>query len=274
MEPKEINQKLMEYLYDEMTASERKEFEKKLAEDAELKKELQELREMREELGTLQDKEVMEPFSIREYPQSIWFGGSGSGKAIWLRPITAIAASLVILMLVGYATDFSISVSKEGMLLGFAGHPSNTEQYLTEGDVTEMLAEALSKNREDIQNSIAQSASTLDSRYDSLKTAFVESQNRNSQVIGRDDLNKFLVNMEQRNAELLEDYLNQSSSQQQEYFKSMLTQFNDYIQEQRAEDLNMIQTDILELEYKQNRQKIVTDEVLAGLLSTVGQNRN
>ena len=41
-------------------------------------------------------------------------------------------------------------------------------------------------------------------------------------------------------------YLKLTSIQQQEYFKTMLTQFNDYMQEQRNEDLTRIQNNLVE----------------------------
>jgi hypothetical protein len=80
--------------------------------------------------------------------------------------------------------------------------------------------------------------------------------------------------MEDRNGLLLQEYLSQASSQQQAYFKTMLTQFSEYLQDQRVEDLNMIQSELLQLNYTQTQQKIATEEVLAGLITKVNKKQN
>lgn len=275
MESQELKTKLIEYLYGEMENSERTEFEALLSGNSELRKELEELQKMRDDLSALEDKEVMEPFSIWGHKKSNWIKGKRQQRSILLNPITAIAASLIILMLVGYITNFSISINSDGFQMGFnnTGRLKSTA-YLTEYDVKRILAQELDQNNNKIQSDLQETEATINSKLAHLENTLNAAQKGNNQTITNDELNNFFVEVQEKNAQLLQDYLNQSSAQQQKYFKTMLTQFNDYIQEQRAEDLTMIQTDLLELQYTQTQQKIATDEVLAGLITTVSQKRN
>jgi len=275
MESQDLKAKLIEYLYGEMENSERMEFEDLLSGDSELRRELEELQKMRDDLSVLEDKEVMEPFSIWGHKKSNWIKGKRQQRSILLNPITAIAASLIILMLVGYITNFSISINSDGFQMSFnnTGRLESTA-YLTEYDVKRILAQQLDQNNNKIQSDLQETEATINSKLAHLENTLNAAQKGNNQTITNDELNNFFVKVHEKNAQLLQDYLNQSSAQQQKYFKTMLTQFNDYIQEQRAEDLTMIQTDLMELQYTQKQQKMATDEVLAGLITTVSKKRN
>lgn len=275
MESQDFNNKLIDYLYGEMSADEKKEFEARLTEDPELQKELETLQSTREDLSQLEDKEVMEPFSIWGHTKSGWMGNNNNKRAIMLRPITAIAASLIILMVVGFATDFSLRINKEGFQMGFhKTEGSSNKPSITEDDVKRILAQEIEKNNEQIFANLHQTQNTINSKLASLEAVADQSKNTNNQSITSNDLNEFFVNVQSKNAKLLEDYLNQSSQQQQQYFKTMLTQFNEYLQEQRTEDLNFVQSEILQVKYSQKQQKNETDQVLAGLISTVSQSQN
>ena len=63
METQDFNKELLDYIYGEMTGSDRGAFEEKLKNDPGLQAELDELTEVRKALDNLKDKEVMEPFS-------------------------------------------------------------------------------------------------------------------------------------------------------------------------------------------------------------------
>jgi hypothetical protein len=190
-----------------------------------------------------------------------------------LRPVTAIAASLVLLMIVGFATNFSLSLNKEGLHIGFQkAEETGSQPSLTEIDVQRMLSEEIQKNNSKLIASMDGNATS--SRLAKLEKSIEETKKLNEQIITKDDLNQFFTDMEDRNGLLLQEYLSQASSQQQAYFKTMLTQFSEYLQDQRVEDLNMIQSELLQLNYTQTQQKIATDEVLAGLITKVNKKQN
>lgn len=275
MESKDLNKAIIDYLYGEMDHSEKKEFEKQMDSDPDLMKEIKALESVRGDLSMLEDKEVMEPFSIWGHTRTGRVGSMNQRKSILLRPITAIAASLVLLMLVGFATNFSLSLNKDGLHISFQkAEETGSQPTLTELDVKRILSEEIQENNNGLLASMDASGNATSSRLSKLEKSIQETQKLNDQMITKADLDQFVTDMEDRNSLLLQEYLSQASSQQQAYFKTMLTQFSDYLQDQRVEDLNMIQSELLQLNYTQTQQKLATDEVLAGLITKVNKKQN
>lgn len=273
MKSKEYYKAIIDYLYGEMDHSEKKEFEQQMASDPDLMKEINALKSIRRDLNMLEDKEVMEPFSIWGHTRTGRIRSKNQRKSILLRPITAIAASLVLLMLVGFATNFSLSLDREGLHIGFQkAEETGNQPSLTEIDVQRMLSEEIQKNNNLLLARM--DGNTTSSRLSKLEKSIQETQKLNDQMITKEDLDQFVTDLEDRNGMLLQEYLLQASSQQQAYFKTMLTQFSEYLQDQRVEDLNMIQSELLQLNYTQTQQKIATDEVLAGLITKVNKKQN
>ena len=91
-------------------------------------------------------------------------------------------------------------------------------------------------------------------------------------ILTKEDLDNYFSQVEDRNTGLMKDYLKLTSNQQQEYLKTMLTQFNEFMQEQRKQDLAMVRNNLIELKQSQSEQKQETDQVLASILSTVNKN--
>lgn len=276
METQDFNKELMDYLYDEMSAEEKKTFEKKLAEDTELQKEYDELKDVRQELDKLQDKEVMEPFSMWGTPKpSGWFGTS-KRRLIVFRPVTAVAASLIILMLVGYLTNFSISINDQGLFLGFGNNmPSDLENYVNKDEVTSLINQELSQNNEVLLSRLTSSQHDYDSKITALESSVAQALNNSHNASITDgDLKKFFAQVENRNTELMKEYLKVASTQQQEYFKTMLTQFNEYVQKQRSEDLTLIRNSLIDIKQSQTLQKQETDQAIASLFTSVSQRGN
>ena len=90
-------------------------------------------------------------------------------------------------------------------------------------------------------------------------------------MVTNEYLQKFFAEAENKNTDLMKEYLKLTTTQQQEYFKTMLTQFNDFMQEQRSEDLTVIRNSLIEIKESQNVQKQETDQVIASILTTVNQ---
>jgi LEA14-like dessication related protein len=270
METQDYSSDLMDYLYGEMTIAQKKEFEAKMASDEKLRKEYQELKEVREGLAMLDDKQVMEPFGIWRSAPSGWMGSRRSRSRIILRPLATIAAAFVILMVVGYLTDFTIRLNSEGLQLGFGNIESSTAlPGLSVEDVKMILAQEIEKSKTDFNKQLAANQENIDVRLSNLEKGVENPVKSNKDVISKEELSRFLASVEQQNAELLQQYLHQTTLQQQEYFKTMLTQFNDYLQEQRLEDLNLLQAGLMEIQYNQTQQKIETEMALANLFATV-----
>lgn len=277
MDIQDFNRELLDYLYDEMTPNEKKEFEQKLSGSETLQHELRELTSVREELDGLKDKEVMEPFSTwGKTRSSRWFDSNQRTRKIIFRPVTAVAASLVILMLVGYLTNFSISVSGDGFQAGFSSQVKAEDQtFLSEAEVQSLVNQEVQRSNKALIARLTQAEEGYNQKINMLETSLksVENRDRNAPVTN-EDLQKFFVNAENKNAEIMKEYLKLTSTQQHEYFRTMLTQFNDFYRQQREDDLTLIQTSLLEMQQNQSVQKQETDQAITSLYTTVNQRRN
>jgi hypothetical protein len=119
---------------------------------------------------------------------------------------------------------------------------------------------------------ISISDSTIDARLVSLETgldAYSKTTAGTPDMPGKQEIEDYIKLAQNSQAQLLRDYLQSSTELQQEQFKSILVQFSDYMQEQRREDLRMIQRNFVNLKENQDQQKKQTDEVLARILTTV-----
>ncbi len=275
MENQDFNKELLDYIYGEMSATEQKAFEQKLREDSKLKSEYDELTSVREELGKLEDKEVMEPFSTWGRRKSSSWNGRNKRRLVVFRPITAVAASLLILMVVGYLTGFSVSLNKTGFQVGYGKFISSTkEKVFTEDEVKSLLKSEIEKNNSMILARIGSSEQENNSRFASLETSLIQTEELNNQKYAtNEDVERFFVSAESKNIESLQKYLATTSAYQQEYFKTMLTQFGEFMQEQRSADLNMIRSSFVEIKQSQNLQKKETEQVIASILTTVQQQK-
>lgn len=277
METQDISKELMDYLYEEMTASERKEFEQKLSENSELRKEFEALNSVRQELDKLKDKEVMEPFSTWGISRSSsWFGSNGRRKVLVFRPVTAVAASLIFLMLLGYLTNFSISINDQGLLLGYGTKIQNhQEKFIGIEEVKVLVRDALDTNNKMLATKLAEAETSYDTKFIALESSLTKAINASEKdVVTKEDLQEFFTMAENKNTELMRDYLKLTTDRQQAYFKTMLSQFNEFMQEQRSDDLTMIRNSLMDLKQSQNNQKLETDQMIASILTSTNQPKN
>ncbi len=277
METQEFSKELMDYLYEEMTAGERKEFEQQLSENPDLRKEFEELSSVRQKLDKLTDKEVMEPFSTwGRSRSSSWFASKGRKRVLVFRPITAVAASLIFLLLLGYLTNFSISINDQGLLMAYGNQIQNhQENYLAEEEVKALVRNALDQNNTLLATRLSESETSYDNKFIALESSLTAALNANEKgVVTKEDLQEFFAVAENKNSELMSEYLKLTNDRQQVYFKTMLTQFNDFMQEQRSDDLTMIRNSLIDLKQSQNNQKMETDQLIASILSSTNPPKN
>lgn len=277
METQDFNKELLDYLYGEMSMEEKKAFETKMEENAQLKREFNELSSVRQELDNLKDKEVMEPFSTarRKTRSTGWLKASPRNMIVF-RPVTAVAASLLVLMLVGYLTNFSLSITKQGVYIGYTNQrQTSQENFMSANEVRELVNQEVRRNNEVLLTKLTSNQQGYEQKFASLESSIEQAiiSNDNA-IVTQDDLEKFFIDAENSNKELMKEYLKLTSAQQQEYFKTMLTQFNEFIQEQRNEDLTLIRNSLIDIKQSQNLQKLETDQAIASLFTSVNQRSN
>src|SRR5687768_3758092 len=105
---------LMAYLYDELSGEERVLVEKYLLENPTAMKELESLQHLRKMMSTISDKEVIAPPIVVEETNQRFFW-----NAPYFKTISAIAASLLLLMVAGKILDVQMNYSGNEVSLSF-----------------------------------------------------------------------------------------------------------------------------------------------------------
>jgi hypothetical protein len=278
MGTEDFNKELITYLYDEMSTEERQQFEIAMENNPELKREFEELKEMRQGLAQIQDKEVMEPFFLwGKQGSDSWASMFKRRNLLMFKPFIAVAASLVIVLLVGYLTNFTITYKDQSLYIVFDDSSTQgSEAIYTQDQVAHLVNEEIAKNNAYIFSKLTETESNIDNRFAALEN----SQNTQltpsyaADVVTREELDIFLANVRSNNLKVLQTYLQSSSVQQQDYFQAVLTEFSDFVENQREEDLRLIRRSLINLQEDQQAQKEETEQILASILTTVNNQNN
>ena len=279
MGTEDFNKELITYLYDEMSTEERQQFEIAMENNPELRREFEQLKEMRKGLAQIQDKEVMEPFFLwGKQGSDSWASMFKRRNLLMFKPFIAVAASLVIVFMVGYLTNFTITYKDQSLYIGFNNSGTvGSETTYTQEQVAELVNEEIAKNNAYIFSKLTETENNMDTRFAALEN----SQNTQltpsyaaADVVTRNELDIFLANVRSNNLKVLQTYLQSSSVQQQEYFQAVLTEFSDFVENQREEDLRLIRRSMITLQENQQEQKEETDQILASILTTVNNQNN
>jgi len=278
MGTEDFNKDLITYLYDEMSTEERQQFEIAMENNPELKREFEELQEMRKGLAQIRDKEVMEPFFLWGKNGAASLGNLFKRRSLMMfRPFIAVAASLVIVLIIGYLTNFSINYKDKSLYIGFNNENTQQEGMFTQEEVAQLVNQEIAKNNAYIFSKLSETENSFDSRFAALES----SQKMpdipsylDRDVVTRKELDVFLSNVRSNNLKVLKTYLESSSAQQQDYFQAVLTEFSDYVETQREEDLRLIRRSLINLQETQQTQKEETDQILASILTTVNNQEN
>jgi len=267
---------LMAYLYGEMSAGEKKQFEQHLLENPELAGELKEMSQIKKVVGRVKDKEVIDPF---------FFGAKGTGIT-WqtariigngiLKPAIGLAASISLIIVLSYFTGLHVSNESGYLNITFGQSVERSimqnDNFVRADQVTDIVNAMLQEEKtyqadriDEIEKNLnARLTSRYQSQQQEIKSALSVNNEINNQMT-----TKFVSQMQQDNLEYLERYFELSNSAQQQYVQTLLTEFSAYLASQREEDLRQIVAGLSDLKENQELQKMETDQVLASLFNTV-----
>ncbi|MEO9484259.1 MAG: hypothetical protein ABJG47_12460 [Ekhidna sp.] len=257
---------LIAYLYGELTAEEQKKVEAYLSGNEEARKELDELSETLSIMGQVKDKEVDIPtFTFDQSSKIVVSGASAFGY--WQKSL-AIAASIALVLFIGYITRFNASYDGDGFQLAFG---SQNEGYNQE-QVESMIELAIAKNN-----------NTLDQKFASTEAGMKEYVADNSQSLQT----QFVSNMDKRSLSeadfeqqkrvylsQLKQLVENSELAQKKYTDEVMTDFAIFLDIQRQNDLQVIQTRFNNLQDNAELNQFQTNQILANLISSVDGGSN
>lgn len=269
---------LMAYLYGELEGAEKEAVEKYLFEHPEARVKMEQFQQMRNVLGHVKDKEVIAPPI---------FVGDNKSTFVWNAPyfktIVSIAASLLLVIFVGKIAGMRIQVQDSALRISFGGSqesqlaPTNTLQQntaaLSAEEVQAMINASLNKNNLAMQSSWRETQKQLDSsitEHLALNSNKIDKLVREASVASQDQVRQFVSGMQTENLQLVKNYFRLSSDEQKQYIEGLLVDFSKYLQQQRNDDLQIVQTRLNSLEKNTNVFKQETEQILSSIITTVG----
>ena len=264
----------MAYLYDELDSDERAKVDQYLLNHAEARKELEAFQQIRALMGTVKDKEVIAPpIVVGDTRQRFLL------NAPYLKTIVSIAASLLLMMLVGKLTDAQINLSGREWRISF-GKPDFTEKpdsnqlvaSMTPEQVQEMINLSLSQNNSLIQANWSETQKKLDASIKSnlaLNTGSVNKLVREASTASQDQIRQYVSSIQTENMQLVKDYFQLTSTEQKKYIEDLLVDFAKYLQQQRNDDLQLVQLKLNSLEKDTDLFKQETEQILSSIITTV-----
>jgi hypothetical protein len=147
---------------------------------------------------------------------------------------------------------------------------------LSSEEVQAMINASLNQNNLAMQSSWKETQQQLDASI----TKSLESNSkkidklvRQASVASQDQVRQFVSGMQTENLQLVKNYFKLSSDEQKKYIESLLIDFSKYLQQQRSDDLQLVQRRLNSLEQNTDVFKQETEQILSSIITTVG-NKN
>ena len=276
---KASEQDLMAYLYGELEGEETEMVEQYLLENPDARLELEKLKQLRHALGHIKDKEVIAPpiFIGDSRPPVIW-------NAPYFKTIASIAASLLLIMLVGRLAGLQIGYAGNELRISF-GKPAQRPEVvdvrpaesLTSGEVQQMINASLQQNNVTMQETWAETQKKLDAsivKNLASNSAKIDNLVKESSAASQQQIRDFVSSIQAENVQVVKSYFQLSSAEQKQYIESLLVDFAKYLQQQRNDDLQVVQTQLNSLQKNSDTFKQETEQILSSIISTVGNNNS
>ena len=244
---------LMALLYGELEPDEQKRVEEQLKNQPEMAAKFNELKEVSHFIGKLEDQEPGEPLIIDGTPDNTKL----NNWAPWL----AAAASLLLLVVVGFLTNTSISIDQNRLTMTFG---KETATRAVSGVNSEELTDALKQQEELFSNRVHEMHEDITNKLSVLEQGS-SSQNGS---ISESELQAYLTTYRERQLAEMTSLLEQNISSQRGELKAFLTEYHQFLEERRLQDLQLIEAGFQAMQEDVYKQKTETDEILANILTT------
>ena len=267
--PDEIE--LINYMYGELSAEDRKKVEAYLKKHPDAAKEITGFDDTRKILAAYRDKEVIPPVSMQlgdSKPQT-------NRAAQWPR-ILAVAASVSLLLIVGYITDFKFSYNDDGLFIGFKSNIESSQSVSIE-EIELLLNEAMERNL------VAQNENLIQVRQELWEgyTADFEKQRKaintnlqNKLKLDKQVFDKYAKDLEGRQVKLVNSYFENAGIEQQTYVRNLLVDFTSYLEEQRVQDRDFYLNRLIDLKLSSDLKQQETEQMLTSIIKSVNSISN
>lgn len=257
---------LIAYLYGELDTEVSAQVDAYLASHPEALKEMQVLQHLRKHLSAVADKEVIAPPMVWEPADNRFL------KTPRVKTLIGIAASIILLVLTGWLTDLHLRVTENELHIGF-GKPADKPALLTADDVQRMIASSLQENNRVLASDWASMQTRL---TESIRQSLASSSTTNHdelirQVAGatHEQVKAYVTALQEENTRILKDYLALTANEQQQVIEELLVDFSKYLNQQRTNDLQVLQTRLANIEQNTDLFKQETEQILTSIIASV-----
>jgi hypothetical protein len=271
----------MAYLYGELEGTEKEKVDQYLLSSPEARLEFEKFQNLRKLMSSVEDKEVIAPPIIIE---------GSKQRFLWNTPtfrlIASIAASLLLILLVGKVTGARVSVSNNEFRLSFGEQkvveqPVQSDKKLTATEVQEMINSTLAQNNTTLQSSWNENQKRLlDESQKKLNASIrenlaltstkIDELLRTAATASQTQIEAYVATMKTENAQQMKDYFQLTSTQQKKYIEDLVVDFAQYLQQQRTNDLQLVQNRLLNIEQNTTTFQQETEQILTSIISNVG----
>lgn len=260
---------IVDYLYGGLAPDILSKFEEYMQQNTSFAKAVNDLRLTQGLLPKLPDEEVILPvtFTTNTATERV----TTSRK--WLYPLS-IAASIAAILVVGYFTQFNISYGEEGFRIAFRDDVPAQVVTLTKDEINAIIDNRVNlasnqwgKEIADMETSftslLEQSQRITESEINRLAATKTKSEIDDEHILA------FISQLKEENLKMMQTFYQASADDQQKYLRNVLLDFQDYLDNQRQEDLQFIQANMLELKSTSELKQEETDKILANIITTV-----
>jgi hypothetical protein len=264
----------MAYLYGESEGEDKQKMDQHLLENAEARKEFEKFQQLRTLMSSVEDKEVIAPpiFVSETRQRFIW-------NTPYFNTIVSIAASLLLIILVGKFTGARISVASNEFRLSFGESKEQKSQPevksaegLTAQQVQQMIDQSMGQNNIAMEASLEESRQKLSASVRqnlAMNSGKLDQLMREAATASQEQIRQYVAGIQAQNMNQVKDYFQLTSTEQKKYVENILVDFAQYLQQQRNDDLQLVQTRMQSLEQNTNIFKQETEQILTSIISTV-----
>lgn len=256
---------IIDYLYGNLNSGDRKRVEEAINSDSQLKQEVEDISQMLNIVGKLEDKEVIPPtFIFPDEKKNVhkWW------QSRPLRTIAAIAAGISLIIVTSYFTGLGIVLGEGQLTLAFGERAPQVDKGQIQSWMKEVMTEYNEQTEEKMYDMETQLVARINQsekqRMDSMQ-GLISDYSSHSNALMRE----YVKQVNKENLEMIQNFFLVSSEKQQEYLDAVLADFNKFYQDQRAYDLQMIETGLYQMHNNTKAKQKETDQVLANLIDIV-----
>lgn len=269
----------MAYLYGEMDEAIKSKFDQYLLVDAEACQRLEKFKELRGILSGAEDKEVIAPPIVIGAPSLHESNGrSFFWNSPYVRTIASIAASLLLIILVGKITDARIHVSGQELSVRFGDAPKEPETEsvapaLTESEIQRMINASVEKNNAQVEASLEETQEQLNASIRknlALRSGSINKLVREASTASQEQIRQYVETVRAENLQQVKDYFQLTSTEQKQYIENLLVDYSKYLQQQRNDDLQLMQMRMSNIEQNTDLFRQETEQILTSIITTVG----